>query len=634
MKRAFMLVGLFLGLAVVCRAGPARKTPGDLAPTAYSFARLKPLQHKAVKVDAGFWKPIRDRSRDVGVSDYLKKFEEHGYIENFRIVSQNREEAHHGGPNNNEFVYKHMEAMGYYAAESDRIAALLDELSAAVLAVQREDGYLNTFYDNPLNKKKGRKRFEKLNRFELYNFGHFTQAALAHHRATGDGRSLEAAVKFADLIVELFADPNDLPYDTYRGPPNLKYEHPNHELAMVELWRTTGNRAYLDFVAQTLREYEFFGPKFKEIRGHAVQETLLYAGATDLYLETGDRKLWEVIERLWTDMHDRKLYVIGGVGSGGRGEAYGQAYQLPNETAYCETCAAISLVFWNHKMLLATGNPKFADGMERSLYNNVLSGISLAGTQYFYVNRLRFDPSKIKEGSSAGRRLPWFGCSCCPPNVHRLLASINQYVYTQDDRGIQVNLYAGSTLETRTRDGQNLTLVQRTGYPWQPTAEFEIRGVRDAGFVLSLRIPQWCRQAAIKVNGRTLDAEVPPGTYLQVRRTWNDGDTVELSLPMPVRLVAGHPATVNKGHVAILRGPVVYCLEQIDNPHGDIFDYRVAPDAQWEATFEADRLGGVVTVTGNAKLPDGKTVRLKAIPYYTWSNRQTSAMMVWIPSGE
>ncbi len=608
----------------------AEPTRRDAKQTVYQHAKLRPLPGKAVTIDAGFWRAIRDRSRDVGVPDYLEKFEEHGYIDNFRIAAENRPEAHHGGPNNNEFVYKHMEAMGHYAAESDKIAAMLEELSDAVLAVQREDGYLSSFYDNPLNKQRGLERFQPRNRFEFYNFGHFTQAAIAHWRATDDDRLLRGAIRFADLIVEKFADPNDLPYDTYLGPFNKKYEHPNHELAMVELWRATGNRRYLDFVRQTLEEYEFFGPKFEEIWGHAVQETLLYAGATDLYLETGDQDLWRVIHRLWTDMNDRKLYVIGGVGSTGRAEAYGEAYELPNETAYCETCAAISLVFWNHKMLLATGQSKYADAMERSLYNNVLSGISLAGTEYFYTNQLRIGPAN-DPASKRGQRSPWFGCSCCPPNVHRLLASIGQYAYTRDTRGIQVNLYTGSTLRTSTHDGRPLTLTQQTSYPWKGTVTLTVHGVKNAQFTLSLRVPQWCEGASIRVNGRPFDADTNPDGYARIDRPWNDGDTVELTLPMPVRLVEGHPKTVNKGSAAILRGPMVYCLEQIDNPNGSVLDFRIARSGQFQATPTPAMLGGVVTVSGSAILPDGKSATLLAIPYFTRANRQRSPMTVWVP---
>ncbi len=600
---------------------------------AYPHAEQAPPALRAVEIGPGFWKTHIDRSREVGVLDYLRKFEAHGYIDNFRIAAEGREAKHHGGPNNNEFVYKLMEAMGRYAADSDKVAKALADLSAVVLAAQRPDGYLNTYYENPLVKRRGGKRFQPRNRFEFYNFGHFTQAAIAHYRATGDRKLLEAAVRFADLIVERFADPNHLPYDTYQGPVNKKYEHPNHELAMVDLWRVTGDRRYLDFVRQTLQEYEFFGPKFNEIWGHAVQETLLYAGAADLYLETGARDLWRVVTRLWQDMHDRKMYIIGGVGSCGKGESYGKAYHLPNASAYCETCAAISLVFWNHKMLLATGDPAYADAMERSLYNNVLSGISLAGTEYFYRNPLAWDPAGP---ARAGRRQPWFGCSCCPPNVHRLFASLRRYIYTRDDAGIQVNLYTGSTLRHTLPGGGRLALAQRTDYPWTGDVAVRFGLDRPARFTLSLRIPGWCDGATARVNGKAVEAEPEPGRYLRIDRRWTDGDTVALHLPMGPRVVMGNPRVADQvGRLALARGPVVYCLEQIDNPGADLDRTLVPKDVQLTARREPDLLGGVVTLTGRAGAlrADGgrETAAIKAIPYYAWANREPAKMRVWLP---
>jgi len=567
------------------------------------------------------------------VPDYLKKFEEHGFIDNFRYVAEQVAHKHNGGPNNNEFVYKHLEAMGYYAAESDTIAGLHKRLADTILAAQQPDGYLNTFYENPINKEKGRKRFQPRNRFEFYNFGHFTQAAIAHYYATGDRRLLDGAVRFADLIIDAFADPNDLPYDLYRGPVNQKYEHPNHELAMVELYRATGDTRYLDFVRQTLDEYEFFGPKFNEIWGHAVQETLLCAGATDLYLETGDSKLWQVIQRLWTDMHDRKMYIIGGVGSTNHGEAYGKAFELPHATAYCETCAAISLVFWNHKMLLATRESKYADEMERSLYNNVLSGISLSGTEYFYPNPLRFNPNRPGRN---GTRSGWFGCSCCPPNVHRLFASLNQYIYTCDDRGLQVNLFVDSEMQHVLPDGTEVRLTQTTEYPWGENATIALKLDSPIRFVLSLRIPGWCEGSIAFVNGRPVTGSERDWGYWRIDRLWKNKDVVKLCLPLNPRVIPGDERVKDQtGRLAIMRGPFVYCLEAHDNQAVELDRFVVPRDIELTLMREPDVLGGAVTLSGRAKAvsSDGelKDVPIKAIPYYTWANRGTGWMEVWLP---
>ena len=629
---AFCGLSLFVNSQVAQAGDRSQNGSPAVRPQAYRCAKLCPVAWRDVKITGGFWKPIRDRSCDVGVPDYLDKFEEHGFIDNFRDVAEQSAHQHHGGPNNNEFVYKHLEAMGYYAAESGKIADLLKELSNTILAAQQPDGYLNTFFENPANKQKGRRRFQPKNRFEFYNFGHFTQAAIAHYYATEDRRLLDGAVRFADLIVHSFADPRDLPYDLYRGPVNQKYEHPNHELAMVELYRATGDRRYLDFVRQTLEEYEFFGPKFDAIWGHAVQETLLYAGATDLYLETGERALWQVIERLWDDMHDRKLYIIGGVGSTNHGEAYGKAFELPNETAYCETCAAISLVFWNHKMLLATGDPRFADEMERSLYNNVLSGISLSGTEYFYPNPLRFRPKRPRR---AGTRSGWFDCSCCPPNVHRLLASLNQYIYTHRADEIQVNLYVESTVQHESPDGTNLRLTQTTDYPWQEDVALAVDVDRPSEFVLSLRIPGWCEGATASVNGQPVVASGNDSPYLKIARRWKDGDVVTLHLPLELRVVLGDDRVKDQvGRLAIMRGPVVYCLEGHDNPDVGLDQIVVLKDTALAAKYEPDLLGGVVSLSGQANAVGGEgkldEIAIKAIPYYAWANRGIAWMEVWL----
>jgi len=331
-------------------------------------------------------------------------------------------------------------------------------------------------------------------------------------------------------------------------------------------------------------------------------------------------------------MHERKRYVIGGVGASGRGESYGKAYELPNATAYCETCAAISLVFWNHKMLLATGDPTYADAMERSLYNNVLAGISLTGTEYFYRNPLAWDPAKP---ARAGRRVPFFGCSCCPPNVHRLFASLHTYIYTQDDAGVQVNLYTSSTLRHVLPGGERLTLTQETAYPWKGDVRLRMGLDKPAAFVLSLRIPAWCEGAAATVNGKPLRGPAAPRTYLRIERRWMDGDTIALSLPLEPRTLVGDVRVADqKGRVAILRGPMVYCLEQLDVPDADLGALRVPPDVALTARHEPDLLGGVVTLAGQGEAdgPAGgrKRAGFKAIPYYAWANRVPAKMAVWL----
>ncbi len=630
-------------------AGIATESRGQ----AYKHAVCKPLPLKAVDIEDTYWKPRIDASREKGTIDYLQKFEKARYIDNFRFVAEQREEKHVGGPNNNEFVYKLMEAAGYYSADLQRddpkAAKTLADLNALVLKIQRKDGYLNTFYDNPLNKKNGKLPFQPLNRFEFYNFGHFTQAAIAWHRTSGDKKMLAAAVKFADLIDRSFAAPQLLPYTRNRdNRPNLKYEHPNHEMAMVELYRQTGDRRYLEFAKHTLDQYGFWD--FPEIWGHAVQETLLLCGGADVYLEYGKPAMMVALDRLWNDMRERKMYIIGGVGSSGHGEAYGEAYHLPNDTAYTETCAAISLVMWNHRMLMATGESKYADCMERSLYNGVLSGLSLSGTEYFYPNPLSWSPNKPRR---SGRRQPFFGCSCCPPNVHRLLGSLQQYIYTQSNEGIQVNLYVSSTMTTDLASGAKVSIQQQSDCPWQGKVELKVDPSAETQFALRMRIPGWVGQSggpdslyrfreqdqkgepaafSISVNGKPVEVKVDKG-YALIDRTWKPGDVVAVDWPMPVLLAtANEKVEANRGRVAIQRGPLVYCAEGIDNS-GDVFGVSLAGKTAFKPEHRKDLLGGVTVLGGPAqrKTPEGqKPTELTLIPYYAWANREPAEMEVWL----
>ncbi len=606
----------------------------------YRHARVKPVAHDAVELSGGFWGEVRTRSREVGVPTLLEQFEKHGHIENFRTCATQSDHRHYGGPNANEFLYKQFEAMGWYATESPLIAALDDWLAATILAAQQPDGYLNTFYENPRQKHGGsglgkpKQRFQPLNRFEFYNFAHFTQAAIAHYRATGNRVVLDAAIKFADLIVAKFADPNDLPYQLNRGPVNQKYEHPNHELAMVELYRVTGDRRYLDFALQTYTEYGYFaGEQFNEMWGHSVQENLLEAGAVDLYLETGDERLREVVSRLWKDVVERKMYITGGTGSTHHGEAYGKAHELPNATAYSETCAAIVLTFWHHKMLLASGDTKYADEMERTLYNGVLAGYGLNGWTYFYRNPLDWDPANPQR---PGQRFVWHDCPCCPPNLHRLFATLDQYIFTQDDTGIQVNLYADSTLIQTLPDGNSLKIELATGYPWKEIVKLKITASPKSKGALKLRIPGWCDNPSVKIDGKRV-AGVLEGGYLVLNEPWKHGNTIELTLPMLVRVIEGNSKVKDQvGRLAILRGPLVYCVEQADNPGLDLDRLLFPEEPELATRFEPDLLGGIVRIETTAieTGDDGeeREVAVRLIPYFAWANREPGRMMVWLPN--
>ncbi len=616
--RTVILAALIAATFTHAGCAAPRQSPGSIR-TAYKFARLKPVEMSETAITGGYLLPYIQRSMDRGVLDYLDKFEAHGFIENFRIVAGKQDKKHSGWANCNEFVYKLVEAGGYYAPRSEKIAKAFAKTNADILSAQCQDGYLNTYYENPLIKKKNpNNRFLPNNRFEFYNFGHFTQAAIAWYRTTGDRTMLDAAIRFADLICEKFSAPKMMPYTRNRGNrPNLKYEHPDHEMALVELYRVTGDRKYLELAKHTLDQYGFW--EFEEIWGHAVQETLLLCGGADVYMEYGRADMLAQLEKMWRDVHERKMYITGGVGSGGPGESYGKAFELPNARSYCETCAALSLVLWNHRMLLATGDVKYADYMDRCFYNATLVGISLSGTEYFYSNRM-----ETKKGAA---RKPWHGCPCCPPNIHRLLGSMQRHIYTTDDSGVQINMYNSSTLKTRV-GSQNVELVQDSDYPRSGDVEITVRSVGK--FALSLRIPAWADGAEAVCNGQSI-GPARAGTRLKIDRKWNPGDVVKLTLPMKVRLVAGNAKVPDQlGKIAIFRGPLVYCLEGADNPNVDLFAVTLPGDAKF-AESPDKALGGIVRLTCDGIDRDGKRVKLNAIPYNVWANRGLSAMRIWIP---
>ena len=620
---AVSVLVVFVSLGQLCRAGEGRHDRID--PNTYAHAKLRPVRLHDATITGGYLGGYIDMSRRKGVLDYLAKFEQKGHVDNFRIIARGSKDKHVGGANNDEFLYKLIEAAGYYSADNAPIRMVFSKVNADILSAQSDDGYLNSFYDNPLVKAKNPdNRFKPTNRFEFYDFAHLTQAAIAWYRTTGDRKLLDGMIRFADLICEKFSAPKMLPYTRNRGNrPNLKYEHPNHEMAMVELYRVTGNKRYLDFARHTLDQYGFWD--FEEVWGHAVQETLLLTGGTDVYLETGDPAMLAQLERMWHDVCDRKMYVTGGIGSKGSGESFGGAYELPNESSYCETCAAISKVFWDYRMLLATGDCKYADDMEKTLYNATLVGISLDGTEYFYQNKMEVKPGKNIQ------RKPWFGCSCCPPNVHRLLGSLQQYFYTVDDLGIGVHLYNTGLVRTETPSGQAIALQQATDYP--ATGRVWLRVETDGEFRISLRIPGWAAEPKVAVNDEDVE-DVQAGRYCPISRNWRRGDVVAIDFGISPRFVSGNEKVKDQaGKVAILRGPLVYCLEQIDNEPADIFDISI-PE-RCELTEQMTHiLNGTVIVKGLAIDSRGRKVEFKAVPYHLWANRGATAMQVWLPRAD
>ncbi|MCA1595910.1 MAG: glycoside hydrolase family 127 protein, partial [Chloroflexi bacterium] len=524
-----------------------------------------------------FWAPRLEINRKLTIPSQRRQCEETGRIDNFRRASGRKNGEFQGIYFNDSDVYKWIEAAAFSLAgyPDPDLEAALDAVIEEIAAAQGPDGYLNSYFSLD---RQGERWTNLRDMHELYCAGHLIQAAIAHHRATGKTSLLDVACRFADHIGSVFGP------DARPGTPG----HEEIEMALVELYRGTGQDRYLKLAAFFIEKRGSKPPLIggsayhqdhlpfrdqTEMVGHAVRAVYLNCGAADLYLETGEKELSVALDRLWSNMTGRRIYVTGGLGSRYEGEAFGRDYELPNDRAYTESCAAIGSIMWNWRMLSAAGEARYADLMETALYNGMLAGLSLDGQHYFYQNPL--------EDDGHHRRAPWFGCACCPPNLSRMLSSLPGYCYSVsaestaegnsegEAEGAWIHLYiegaASLTLPGRGR----LSLVQRTRYPWEENVEIEITEAPATPAALRLRIPAWCSSADVSVNGG-VQQRYPPGEYAALTRQWKRGDRVVLSLPMPVRLVESHPrVTSNHGQVAICRGPLVYCLEAVDNPGVD-----------------------------------------------------------------
>jgi DUF1680 family protein len=611
--------------------------------------RLRPVPISAVQLQDEFWAPRLRINREVTLPSQYRQCEETGRIDNFRRAADKKQVPFQGIYFNDSDVYKWVEAVSFAlaAGPDPRLEEMLETVVTEIAAAQDTDGYLNTYFTF---ERKGERWTNLKDLHELYCAGHLFQAAVAHHRATRRTVLLDVARRFADHIAATFGT------DARPGACG----HEEIELALVELYRETGDERYLRqagfFLDQRGRKPPVIGGSpylqdhqpFRELErvvGHAVRMVYLTCGAADVHAETGEPALLSALERLWQNMTERHTYVTGGIGARYEGEAFGADYELPNDRAYAETCAAIGSVMWNWRMLALHGEARFADALETALYNGVLSGLSLDGQSYFYQNPL--------EDRGGHRRQPWFGCACCPPNIARLLASLPGYFASSSTEGVWLHLYASSRAIVPLPTHHSVTLTQRTRYPWEGEVEIEVRTEARAPFSLFLRIPGWVEEARAWVNGEAVAAELRPGSYLELRREWRAGDGVRLELPVPVRRVECHPWVANNhGRVALARGPLVYCLEGVDHPGRDLRDLVLPTGAELEPSFDPELLGGVAMVraAGLAAPPAGwaerlyrrataggprstaEPVPLRAIPYYAWANREPGPMQVWTRS--
>ncbi len=621
-------------------------------------AMWQTLAGGAVTIEGGLWARRQATNRDAALPHGYRMLEAAGNLENLRIAAGRSTGRYQGPVFMDSDVYKWIEAAAY---EHARIPSdwLLSHMAAAidiVGAAQGDDGYLNSHYQVA---EPGRRWTDFAQGHELYCAGHLFQAAVAHHRATGEDRLLRIARRFADYLDARFG-PGKQP-----GTPG----HPEIEMGLTELYRETREPRYLDLAGFFLdqRGRAWLGPgrynsaayyqdrvpvrEAAEVEGHAVRALYLTAGVADVYLETREAALLTALDRQWADLTSHKLYVTGGVGSRHLGEAFGQPYELPNDLAYCETCAAIASILWSWRMLLATGQARFADLIDRTLHNAVLAGVSLDGERYFYVNPLASNGRAEHLGRGGCRRKEWHLVACCPPNVMRLLASLGHYVATRDRAGLQVHQYAPARIATQLPSGRPVALRMETRYPWEGSVRLTIDEGDGSSWPLALRIPEWCGHATVRVNGGPIEAAPGARGYLRLDRSWRSGDLVELDLPMDARLIEPHPAIEStRGSVAIERGPLVYCLEQADQGDAPIAELEIDPTGAPASRWDPALLEGVVVVRApgfrvdasswgdrlyrpfrSGAPPTRERVELSAIPYFAWANRSPGAMRVWVP---
>ncbi len=611
-------------------------------------AHLHPVPLNAVTLRDEFWAPRLRINREITLASQYHLIEKTGTLDNFRRAAGKINVPFRGRVFNDSDVYKWLEAVAWtLAAKPDPALEQMANVAIAEIAdAQRPDGYLDTFYA----RESADERWTNLrDKHEMYCAGHLFQAAIAHARATGSERFLNIARRFADHIGATFS--------ATAGKRAGVCGHPEIEMGLIELARVTGNRKYLEQAQYFIdarghgliggNEYHQDHTPIREMDrlvGHAVRATYLNIGATDLYAETGDAALRAALERMWRSLTERQMYITGGIGSRHKGEAFGADYELPNARAYTETCAAIALVMWAWRLLALDGDARYADVMETALYNGVLSGVSLNGQEYFYVNPLADDGNH--------RREPWYECACCPPNIARTFASLPGYFYSMNQSNVFVHLYAESDAHFTLADGRTIGVTQRTHYPWDGQVNLAVD--TEGELSLYLRIPAWCESGAtIAINGRAHDGEIVPGSYAALRRNWCQGDVVTLHLPMPVRREQAHPYAIeNNDRIALMRGPLVYCIEAADNPGMDPRDVVVPANPDIAAIFRADVLNGVTQLEFPTRLaaPDpgwanrlyrtareqhaqtARPTHLTAIPYYAWANRPPGAMQVWLKS--
>ncbi|MDZ8117055.1 glycoside hydrolase family 127 protein [Pontiella agarivorans] len=593
--------------------------------------------------------------------------------DNFKAAAGLKEGKHRGMKWHDGDFYKWMEASMYvYAINKDpEILAELDEIIDVIGKAQADDGYLSTQTQLTMETKGKQERWSNRQLHELYNSGHLLTSACIHHRVTGKTNFLDIAIKHADYLCKTFMP---CPKELERFGFNQ-----TQIMGLAELYRETGNKQYLTLAEQFINRrgtsgmepapfanYKNIGDmvqertalrKAKEAAGHAVLALYYYAGAADVYAETGEQALIDALDRMWDSVVNHKMYVTGACGQAHHGvsskgdmvhEAFIQDYMMPNTTAYNETCANICNAMFSYRMLGIHGESKYADIMELVLFNSALSGISLEGTHYFYTNPLRRTSDDKMGITDYEERVPYIPCFCCPPNLVRTIAKVSGWAYSLAPNGIAVNLYGGNKLDTKLIDGSTLKLTQDSRYPWDGDVVITVEACKTAPFDIMIRIPDWAEGSTLLVNGKKTDAEVKTGTYAVINRAWSAGDVITLSMPLEAKLLVGNPKIEEtRNQAAVKRGPVVYCMETPDLPEGaSILDVYLPSNIKLKPSHDERLSDNATTLRGTVMLyddqqeemyrtlerkPKMKKIKTQFVPYYAWSNRGKAEMSVWLP---
>jgi len=625
-----------------------------------ALQKIEPVSFSEVNITDRFWKPKIDKVATTTLSACIYQTEvATPRIHNFEKVARNQGEEHEGIFYDDSDVFKALEAMAYSLKTHPSVdmEKKCDEWIEKIAAAQQPDGYLNTWY----TLKGLQDRYTDMSMHEDYNAGHMIEAGVAYYNATGKRKLLDVCIRWADHFDSLFGP----------GKRDWVTGHQELELALVKLYKVTKNEKYLRLADWLLSErgkklakgYTWTDWKdtayaqdllpVKEqtqITGHAVRAMYMYTGAADVAAQTGDQGYMKAMRAVWEDVVYRNMYITGGIGSAGRNEGFSQDYDLPNEQAYCETCASVGMVFWNQRMNALTGRAEYIDVLERSLYNGALDGLSLSGDHFFYGNPL------ASRGQHARRE--WFGTACCPANIARLVASLGNYIYAKSDDAIYVNLFVGSNTEIPLQSGK-VDLRMETNYPWEGKVKINVDPVKKSRFSIHIRLPGWCFDKvvpgnlymsgnenglpdhySILLNGKTVSGKNENG-YAVIETEWKKGDVLEISFPMEIKMISARPELKqDNNRIAVQRGPLVYCMEGPDNsgkawniiiPENTLFeltDYEVLDEPVKVLTANVP----VVTVAGDGLSLNTEMKKVIAIPYYTWANRGRSEMQVWLPT--